>query len=202
MRILQFSYDPVIQWSVILKLQRTDGVGDSFNGILNGVRKVVHRVNTPCISRMLMGQMRHTVNDRISHIDIGRCHIDLCTERSFSIGKAAVLHLFKQFQIFFYAAVSAGIILTGLCQSTTILSHLFCRKLGNISLSLFDQLHSTFIHLFKIIRCKEQPVFPVSSKPFDICQNGIYKFCLLLRRVGIIKTHIELAAILFCKSII
>ena len=68
--IFQLSYHPVIQRTVIFKFQRTDGMGNALDGILDGMCKIVHRIDTPFISGIVMCHMRHTVNDRISHVHI------------------------------------------------------------------------------------------------------------------------------------
>lgn len=66
----------------------------------------------------------------------------------------------------------------------------------------FDQLYCTFIHLVKIIRCKEKSSLPVSAKPFNIRLDRLYKFCFLLGRVCIIKSKIELSAVLLCQPVV
>ena len=164
--------------------------------------KIVHRINTPCISGVVMGHMCHSVNNRISHIHIRRSHIDLCTEYFLSICKFSVLHILKQLQVLLYAAVTVGTVLTRLSQGSTILSDLLCRKVAHISLSLLNELHSGLIHLLEIIRSKEQSVIPFCPQPFYIGFDGFYKLRLLLSRVRIIKTQIELSAIFFCQSVI
>ena len=70
MRILQFSHYPVVQWSVILELQCTKGMAHALNGILNRMRKIVHWINAPLISCIMMGHMRHTVDHRVTHVNI------------------------------------------------------------------------------------------------------------------------------------
>ena len=72
-RILKLAllYDPVVKRSVILKFQCTDGMGNMLNGVLNGMGKIIHGVNAPLISRIVMLHMSHTINNRVSHVDIG-----------------------------------------------------------------------------------------------------------------------------------
>lgn len=41
----QLLKDPVIKGPMVFKLQGADGVGDSFDGILNGMGIVVHRID-------------------------------------------------------------------------------------------------------------------------------------------------------------
>ena len=58
----QMLYKPVIQRSMIFKLQRTDGMRHAFNGVLLPVRKVIGGVNRPLITRLMM---RRDVRERV-----------------------------------------------------------------------------------------------------------------------------------------
>ena len=82
---LTLSYDPVVQRTVILKLQRTDGMGNALDGILDRMRKIVHRIDAPFIAGIVMCHMSHTVDDRVSHVDIRGCHIDLGTQHLLAV---------------------------------------------------------------------------------------------------------------------
>ena len=44
------------------------------------MRKVIHGVDAPRVPRPVMMRMGDAVDDRIAHDEIGRCHIDLCTQ--------------------------------------------------------------------------------------------------------------------------
>ena len=55
-------------------------MGHAFNSILDGMREIVHRVNAPFVTGILVRHMCHTIDDGISHVDVGRCHIDAGTQ--------------------------------------------------------------------------------------------------------------------------
>ena len=67
---LTLSHYPVIKRPVILKLQRTDGVRDSLDCILDRMSEIIHRIDAPLVPCVVVGHVRHPVNDRIPHIDI------------------------------------------------------------------------------------------------------------------------------------
>ena len=71
------SINPIIERTLILKLQRTDRMRNAFNRILERMSIVIHRINAPSIASMVMVSMSNTVNDGITQIDIRRGHIDL-----------------------------------------------------------------------------------------------------------------------------
>ena len=60
-----------------------------------GCAKIVHRIDAPFVSCIVVSHMRHAVQDRISHIDIRGCHVYPGTEYLFSIFVNAILHIFK-----------------------------------------------------------------------------------------------------------
>ena len=67
---LTFSDYPVIKRSVIFKFQCTDGVGDLLDGILDRMCEIIHRVDAPFISGIVMCHVRYTVENRITHVNI------------------------------------------------------------------------------------------------------------------------------------
>ena len=146
--------------------------------------------------------MSNTVDDRITHVHVRRCHIDLGTKNFFSIGIFAFFHFFKKLEIFFNRTVTVRALFSRICQSSTVLADLIGSQVTDISFSFFDQFDGCFIHLSKVIRSKEKSVLPVSTKPFDISFNRFYKFTFFFCRVCIIKTHIKLAVVFLGKSVI
>ena len=177
-------------------------MGNALDGILDGMCKIVHRIDTPFISGIVMCHVRHTINNRISHVHIWACHIDSGAQNLFAVGIFARFHLFKQNEVFFYASLCTGIHLTRLGQRTAVFTDLIRGKIRNVSFAFLNQLYSALIHLVEIVGCKEQSVLPVCAQPFYVRLDRFYKFDLFLRRVGIVKTEIEFTAVLLCKSII
>ena len=58
--------DPVIERTMILKLQGADGMCNVFHCVLNGMGKIVHRVDAPLVSRVLVRHMGDAVDDRVA----------------------------------------------------------------------------------------------------------------------------------------
>ena len=61
---------------------------------------VVHGVDAPFITGLVMLDMPDAVNSRVPHIDVWRAHINLKTENVFAIGKLTDSHSSKQIQVF------------------------------------------------------------------------------------------------------
>src|SRR5215471_4081071 len=97
---LELIEKPVIQWAVILEFQRTKRVSHALDGVRLTMGKIVRRINAPLVTRAMMRGAHNPVHDRVAHIDIWRCHIDLGAERSTSIRELSRTHAPKQIEIF------------------------------------------------------------------------------------------------------
>ncbi len=69
--------EPVVERPVILEFERAQGVGDPLEGVGQGMREIVHRVDAPRIARAVMRRMADAVERRIPHVQIRRRHVDL-----------------------------------------------------------------------------------------------------------------------------
>ena len=74
---------------------------------------VVHGVDTPFITCLVMLNMPDAINRRVSHIDVWRAHINLKTKNVFAIGKLIGAHSSKQIQVFINRSGSKGTVLSG-----------------------------------------------------------------------------------------
>ena len=63
-------HDPVVERAVRLKLQRAQRVRDALERVLNGVRKVVHRVDAPLVALTVMVHVADAVNNRVAHVEV------------------------------------------------------------------------------------------------------------------------------------
>ena len=175
---------------------------DSLDCIFDRMSEVIHRIDAPFIACSVVCHMSNTINNRVSHIHVRRCHINLSAEYFLSVCIFTLFHLLEKLKILFNSSVSVWALFTWLCKCSAVFTDLICCQVAYVCFSFLDQLYSSFIHLVKIIRCKEKSVFPVSTQPFDISFNRFYKFAFLFCRVCIIKTHVEFAVILLSKAIV
>ena len=202
LRELRLPDDPVIERAVILELQRADGVGNSLNRILDRVREIIHRIDAPLVPGVLMRQVRHAVEDRIAHVDVGRCHVDLRAKRLLAVGVFSFLHLLEQPQVLLDGALPHRIVPARLRERPAIFAHLIRRKVGHIGLSLADQLQRDLIHLVKIVAGEKESVLVVRPQPLDVFLDRFHELGFLLRRIRVVKAEIELAAVLLRKTVI
>ena len=116
---------PIVQAAVILELESTQRVGDPFQRIADAVGKVVHRVDAPLASGLVMVGKLNAVQHRIAHHDKRRGHVDFRAQAGFTFGKSTAAHFFKQRQVLFHAAIAVRAIFTRLFQRAAVLTDLF-----------------------------------------------------------------------------
>ena len=202
MRVFQLPHHPVVERPVILELQRADGMGDSLYGVLNGVSEIIHGVDAPCVSGIVMIHVRHTVNDGIAHIDVGRGHVDAGPQHLLPVPVLSVLHLLEQLQILLHRAGIIRVVFPRLGQASPVFTNLLRGQVRDIGLALFDQLHRRLVHLPEIIGGEEQPVLPVRPQPLDVLLDGFHEFDVLLGGVGVIEAHVEFAVVLPGQAVV
>jgi hypothetical protein len=66
----------------------------------------------------------YAVDDRISKVDVGRCHVDLGPKHARPVGKLTRTHAREQVEVLLGGSSSEGAVLAGLGQSATVLSDL------------------------------------------------------------------------------
>ena len=174
-------------------------MGDPFNGILDRMGKIIHGINAPGISRIMMAHMGHTVNHRIPHVHVWRSHINSGAENLFPVSICAFLHFFEQLQVFFHTPAAARILFAGFRQRTSVFPDLLRSEVGHISFPFLNQLNGRLVHLTEIIGGKEKPVLPIGAQPFHVLLNGFHEFLLFLSGVCIIKTEVEFSAVFLGK---
>ena len=69
----------------------------------SAVGKIIHRVNAPLIAGAVMLCPHDAVDHRVAHVDVGRCHVNLCPQRPGAVRKLPCPHARKQIKIFLHA---------------------------------------------------------------------------------------------------
>ena len=139
--------------------------------------------------------MDDTVNDGVAHIEVRAGHIDFGAQDLFPIGILAVLHFFKELEIFFDTAVAVRAFLPRRIERAAVFADFIARQVIDISLAQANQFLGIFIELIEIIRSIEHAVIPIEAEPFDIALDRFDIFRIFLGRIGIIKTEIRQSAI-------
>ena len=110
---------------MVFKFESTNGVSDFFNRIRLAMSPIISRIDAPFIARSMMGSMQNTIHDRISHIQIRRGHINLCSKDTGAILEFSGTHLFKKIKVLLHRSIAIGTVFTRLSQGAPIFSYLF-----------------------------------------------------------------------------
>jgi len=188
---------PVVKRTMILELERAQGMRDALERILDRVGIVIHRVDAPGVARAVVMGAQDAVEDRVAHVHIAGGHVDLGAQNHRAIGKFAGLHAGKQVEGLLGAAVAPGAWYARAGQGAATLAHLLGCLLTDIGQTLFDQVAGQVIHFREIVRGKVEAVAPVIAEPVDVLLDRLDVFDIFLARVGVIHPQIADAAVFF-----
>ena len=80
MKNTQLVKEPIVQRPMIFKFKRANRMGNPFDGIFKAVSPVVSRIDAPFVRSAVVSSVQNSVHNRISHIQVGRCHIYFCPQ--------------------------------------------------------------------------------------------------------------------------
>ena len=92
------------------------------------------------IAGAVVGGVEDAVHDRIAHVDVGRGHVDLCTQNAAAIGEFALLHAGEQVEVFFDGAVAIRAVFSGFRESAAVLTNLIGGEVIDVGLAGLDEL--------------------------------------------------------------
>ncbi len=192
----QLVQEPVVQGSVVLELQCADGVRYPLERIGYRVRVVVHRIDAPVVAGAVVRGPQDPVDDRIPHVEVGRCHIDLRPQCLRAVGKIARPHPAEQRQVLLRAARAPGALPAGLRERTAILLDLVGAEVADVGPAVHDELLGELVQPPEVIGGEEEPVVPVEAQPAYVVDDRVYELDLLLRRVRVVEAEVAQPTVL------
>ena len=97
----------------------------------------------------MVRNMGYPVYYRVSHVDVGRGHIDAGTQYLSAVLVFAGLHILEQ--VFFHTPVSVRAFLSRLLESSSVFLDFVSVQIADESFSFFDELDCSLIHRIKIV---------------------------------------------------
>ena len=189
-------HHPVVQGAMILVLQRAQGVGNAFDGILDGMGEVVHGEDAPLGALTVMLYKTNAVQHGVTHVEVAAGQIDLGAQGVLTLGELTGAHTAEQIQALFHRTVAIGAN-CGTGQVTAIFAELLGSQLADIGQTLLDQFFGILIGLLEVVGTVVETIIPVKAQPTDIFLNGLDILGVFLGRVGVIHTQVAQAAVLF-----
>ena len=161
---------------------------------------VVHWVDRPLIASLVMFDMANAINHRVTHVDIGRCHVDPGTQTMGAIRKFTCTHARKQIHILFHTAAAVRTLLARTREIAAIFARLLRRKAADIGLACTDQLQCKLVECIEIGRRIADLAAPGKSKPLNIGFDGIDELLTFLLWIGVIEAQIAAAIVCLCSA--
>ncbi len=75
---------------------------------------------------------KDSIHERIAHVQVGRCHVDLGPQRARAIGKLTRAHAVKQVKILLDAAIAIRAFPPGFGQGPAILPHFLGAEIADV----------------------------------------------------------------------
>src|SRR5437870_1582493 len=102
------------------------------------MRKIVHWVNAPFISGVMMLRVSNAVKDRVAQPDVGRCHVNLRTQGARAVGELAGLHPLKKVKALLDRSISKRTVLSRPVWGAAVFVGVFCREVIDVGDALPD----------------------------------------------------------------
>jgi hypothetical protein len=130
------------------------------------------------------------IERRITEVDVGVGHIDLCSQDERPVGKLPGPHPPEEVKALTDRPVPPGTVSPRFRRRSAVGTDLFSGELINVGESVFDQVHRPFVELFEVVRGVEAAFTPVKAEPPDIFLNGVDVFDILFGGIGIVEPQI------------
>lgn len=191
--------EPVVQRPVRDELKRANAVRNCFYGVALSMSKIVHRIDTPRVSRPVVVRVFDSIHDRVAEVHVGMCHIDLRPQYFFAITIAAGFHFPEQTQVVLNTSPAIGTIRSRLGRRTLLMRNFVTRTVIDVRKSLANQRDGEFIEFVEIIGCV-QFLRPGKSQPFDVVLDSFNILRFFRYGVRIVESEISLATVLNGQS--
>ncbi len=160
--------------------------------------EVIHRVGFPGGAGAMMRYVDHAVDDRVAEVHVGGGHVDFGTQHHLPLRYLTAVHLLEELERLLNRTVAKGTVGAGNGRCTLLAGDLLSRLFIDICLTFPDQFQGEVPQLLEIVgRIVDVP--PLVTQPFDILQDGVNIFHILLHRVGVIEAEVADTAIFLCN---
>ncbi len=136
-----------------------------------------------------------SVDDRVSHVDVRACHVDLRSQAYFTVCELTGSHLLEELKVLLYRSVPVRALLAGLLECASVFSDLIRSKLTYECFALLDKLDSRLVHRVEVVGSPEL-LIPLESEPVDVSLDRLDELDIFLGRIGIVISQVASSAVL------
>ena len=190
----QVVHRPVVERPVILELQRAERVRDVLDGVRDGMRVVVHRVDAPRVARTVVRRVPDAVDHRVAQVDVRRRHVDLRPEHLGAVFELAVAHPLEQVEALRDRPVAPRALAARLGERAAVFPDLLGRQLVHVGLARLDEADRVVVDLLEVIGRVVEPILPVEAEPVNAVDDRVNVLDVFLGRVRVVEAQVAGAA--------
>ena len=169
-------------------------MGNALEVVALSVGEVVHGVGIPFVTRTDMGDVQHTVDQRIAEQHVRMGHVDLGTQHEGARLTLAAVHILEEFEVLLDGTVAIGTVRTRTGGRTFLPGDHLCTLFIDIGTSLLDEPYGEVPELLEIVTGIID-VGPLEPKPLDIVLDALNIFCIFLNGIRIVETEVTGAVV-------
>jgi len=188
--------DPVVERTMHLEFEGAHRMGDFFEGVLDGMGIVVHRIDAPFVAGVGMRSVQNPIEHRVAHVQVGRGHVNFGAQHLGAVRELARAHALKQIKVFRGRAVAEGRCLAGFGGDAAIMLPFVAGDFADIGFAVADQAAGQLVHLLEVVGGVVVVRAPIEAQPADIRLDGIGVFDILLDGVGVVHAQVAFPVVL------
>ncbi len=96
------------------ELQRANAVRDALDIVAQTMGEIIHRINAPCVSGMMVLRVTNAVENRVTQPNVRRGHVDLRLQRARAVREFTGLHSREKVETFFNRTIAERTFLAGM----------------------------------------------------------------------------------------
>ena len=200
-RLRHAGQQPVVQRPVVLELQRAQRMRDPLQRILQRMCVVVHRVDGPGVAGAMVVRLADPVQDRVTHVDVGRGHVDPRTQHHRTIGVLSRTHFPEQAQVLFHRAVTERRVAARLGQRAPVLADLVAGLAVHVGVAGLDQLQRDLVEGLEVVAGVVEVALaigkgPVEAQPAHRIDDRVDVLLVFLLGVGVVEAQVAAPAVI------
>ncbi|MNK85884.1 hypothetical protein D3C87_1057810 [compost metagenome] len=136
------------------------------------------------------------VEGRVTHVEVGRRHVDLGAQDMGAVLELAGAHALEEVEVLLDRAIAVRAVAARLGRGAAVLAHLLGREALDVGEALVDELDRVLVELLVVVRGVEEVFAPVEAQPFHVGHDGVDVFEFFLGGVGVVEPQVAAAAVL------